>query len=108
MAEAQLLATVAAEEKSAFKARLPRYGVTYSNKSNCTVDHPIELGDAYLKKHVMTTEYTRCISKHCHPPNEDDQPVPRCNASYRVTTCSVSKMSTFHLLGAHLGEVDAE
>ncbi|KAH9098930.1 hypothetical protein LEN26_016500, partial [Aphanomyces euteiches] len=107
MVEARLLATVAAQDKPVFKAQLPRYSVTHSNKPNCTMDHPIESADACLKKHAMSTEYTRCVSEHCHPPSEDDLPVPRCPATYRITTCSITLQSSFYLLGTHLGEGNA-
>ncbi|CAK4918943.1 unnamed protein product [Aphanomyces euteiches] len=71
------------------------------------MDHPIESANACLKKHAMSTEYTRCVNEHCHPPSEDDLPVPRCPATYRITTCSITLQSIFYLLGTHLGEGNA-
>ncbi|KAF0750379.1 hypothetical protein AaE_006740, partial [Aphanomyces astaci] len=65
-----------------FRAALPEYGITHKNVIKCNMDH--DGPDLSLAKHhVMTIQYTRCVSALCYPAGEDQAQPLRCPGSYR-------------------------
>ncbi|KAF0752824.1 hypothetical protein AaE_005893, partial [Aphanomyces astaci] len=86
-------------------ATLPEYGITHKNVIKCNMDH--DGTDLSLAKHhIMTVQYTRCVSPLCHPAGEDQAQPQRYPGSYRISPCTLTQIATVHRDGHHMGEFE--
>ncbi|KAF0710302.1 hypothetical protein AaE_012595 [Aphanomyces astaci] len=93
------LATMDSARVDEFRATLPEYGITHKNVIKCNMDH--DGPDLSLAKHhVMSVQYTRCVSRLCHPCGEDQTQPLRCPGSNRIST----QIATVHRDSHHVGE----
>ncbi|KAF0711123.1 hypothetical protein AaE_012266 [Aphanomyces astaci] len=77
-----------------------RVCITHKNVIKCNMDH--DGPDLSLAKHhVMTVQYTRCVSPLCHPAGEDQAQPLRFVSNFNLY---LNQIATVHRDGHHVGE----